>query len=88
MLFHLQTLFRHLRTGRIARHAQSDLGFALGDFAVHRQLDGTDLAVKVQRLVENDDRKFLLRAQMLDYRRDVVIGRIDFFGDVDHLPGN
>ena len=85
MLFHLQAFFRHLRAGRVARHAQGDLGFSLRDFAVHRQLDRTDFAVQIQRIIENNNRKFLLRAEMFDDRGNIVIRRIDFFGDVNHL---
>ncbi len=45
MLFHLQAFVGHLRTGRVTRHAESDLGLALGNFAVHGQLDRADFAV-------------------------------------------
>ena len=85
MLFHLQAFFGHLRTGRVTRHAQSDLGFALRNFAVHCQLDRADFAVQIQRIIENNDRKFFLRAEMFDDRGDIVICRIDFLGDVNHL---
>ncbi len=85
MLFHFQALFRHLRPGRGAWHAQRDLGFTLRDFTIHRELDRPDFAVQIQRIIKNNDRKFLLRAQMFDDCGDVIIRRIDFLGDVDHL---
>ena len=71
----------------MSRHSQSDLRFPLRDFAVHRQLDRPDFAVKIQRLIEDDNGKLLLRAKMLDDRGDVVVRRIDLFGDVNHFTG-
>ena len=73
--------------GRVAVRGmpKSDLGLALGNLAVHRQLDRTDFTVQIQRIIENNDRKFLLRAEMFDDRGDIVIRRIDFLGDVNHL---
>src|SRR5258705_5957122 len=47
VLFHLQAFVGHLWTRRVTRHAQSDLGFSLRYFAVHGQLDRTDLAVQI-----------------------------------------
>ena len=83
MLFHFQAGLCHLRPCRFLGQTQRDLGFALRNLAVHRQFDITDPLVEVQRLVEDDDGEFLLRAEVLDDRGNVIVGRIDFLGDVN-----
>ena len=50
-------------------------------------LIGPTLPFKIQRLIEDDNRKLLLRAEMLNDRGDVVVRRIYLFGDVNHFTG-
>jgi len=88
LCFARQTSLGHVAACHLAREIESDLGFSLGDFAVEHELELTHLAVEIERPVEDSDGKFLLRAEVLDNRSGVIMGRIDRLGNMDDFVGN
>ena len=86
--FSFQTRFGHLAARQRARHTEGDLGFSLGDFAVEHKRKVAHCAVEIERLIENRDGKFFLRAEMLDDRRGIIMRRVDGLADMNHFVRN
>ena len=87
-LLHFETRFGHLHAIHFLGQAQSDLGLALRDLAIHDQLEVAHFAVQVQRVFEDQNRKFFQSAQMLDDCRDIIMGGIDSFPNPDNFARN
>ena len=88
VLLALQADVGHDLPARVLVEPERHLGLALGDLAVHGQLDVRRLPMKVQRIVEDQDGEFPQLIQVLDERAHVVVRRVHLLGYVDHLVGN
>ena len=86
--FPRQARFSHLAAVQAARHAECDLGLALGNLAIEHKREVAHLAVQIERPIEDRDGKLFLRAQVLDDRRRVIMRRIDGLADVNDFVRN
>ena len=80
-----QTLPRHLGAIHVRRHPERDLNLLLRILRAHDHFHVSRLAMRVERMLENQNRKFLQRAEMLDDRGNVVGQRIDGLGYINDL---
>ena len=80
-----QTFARHLGAIHVRRQSQRDLNLLLRILRAHDHFHVCRPAMRVKRIIEDQNREFFQRAKMLDDSCNVVAQRIDGLGYINDL---